>query len=93
VGIQALQADPNVDVVMPWFVFQDTPVGEDIAEALGELSRKGEKPILVGATGGPFTAKMSRAIEAQGVPVFHSVREWVAAAMGLAHRPPQQVWG
>jgi hypothetical protein len=25
--------------------------------------------------------------------VFHSVREWVAAAMGLAHRPPQRVWG
>ncbi len=93
VGIQALLDDPNVDVVMPWFVFQDTPVGEDIADALGELNRKAKKPILVGATGGPFTARMSQAIEAQGVPVFHSVREWVAAAMGLAHRPPQRVWG
>lgn len=92
VGIQALLDDPNVHVVMPWFVFQDTPVGEDIADALGDLNRRRKKPILVGATGGPFTARMSQAIEEQGVPVFHSVREWIAAAMGLTHQPPSQVW-
>lgn len=92
VGIQALLDDPNVHVVMPWFVFQDTPVGEDIADALGDLTRRRKKPILVGATGGPFTTRMSQAIEKQGVPVFHSVREWIAAAMGLAHQPPSRVW-
>jgi len=86
-GIKALLNDPNVDIVMPWFVFQDTPVGEDIAEALGELNRERIKPILVGGTGGPFTARMSQAVEAQGVPVYASVREWIAAAMGLAHHP------
>ena len=84
IGIEALLDDPNVDIVMPWFVFQDTPVGEDIAEALGALNCRYDKPILVGGTGGPFTAKISRAIEAQGVPVFASVREWIAAAMGLS---------
>lgn len=87
IGIDALLKDPNVDIVMPWFVFQDTPLGEDIAEALGELSRSYDKPILVGGTGGPFTARMSQAVEAQGVPVYASVRQWIAAAMGLAHRP------
>jgi 3-hydroxypropionyl-CoA synthetase (ADP-forming) len=87
VGIEALLNDANVDIVMPWFVFQDTPLGEDIAEALGELSRTHDKPILCGGTGGPFTERMSRAIEAQGVPVFASVRQWIAAAAGLTHRP------
>jgi 3-hydroxypropionyl-CoA synthetase (ADP-forming) len=87
VGIEALLKDPNVDIVMPWFVFQDTPVGEDIAEGLGELRRSYDKPILVGGTGGPFTARMSQDVEAQGVPVYASVRQWIAAAMGLAHRP------
>ena len=87
VGIEALLKDPNVDIVMPWFVFQDTPVGEDIAEALGELRRSYDKPIVVGGTGGPFTARMSQAVEAQRVPVYASVREWIAAAMGLAHQP------
>jgi 3-hydroxypropionyl-CoA synthetase (ADP-forming) len=77
--------DPQVDIVMPWFVFQDTPLEEDIVQKLGRLSRTYDKPILAGAIGGgPFTLKMSQAIEAKGVPVFHSVREWIAAARGLA---------
>lgn len=83
VGIEALLKDPGVDIVMPWLVFQDVPLGEDIAEKLGRLARDATKPILCGATGGDFTRRMSAAIEAQGVPVFSSVRDWVAAARGL----------
>ena len=86
VGVEALLADPNVDIVMPWFVFQDTPLGEDIVEKLGELSRRRIKPILCGGMGGPYTQRMSRALEAAGVPVYGSVREWVAAAAALARR-------
>ena len=39
---------------------------------------------LAGAMGGPYTAKMSANLEAEGIPVFHSVRDWIAAARGLA---------
>ncbi len=84
VGIEALLCDPNVDIVMPWFVFPDTPLGEDIVERLGRLTRAYDKPILVGTMGGPYTQKISRAIEAEGVPVFDSVGDWIAAARGLA---------
>jgi 3-hydroxypropionyl-CoA synthetase (ADP-forming) len=88
VGIEVCLQDPHVDIVMPWFVFQDTPLGEDITEKLGRLTRTYPKPILVGAIGGgPFTRRMSQAIEAEGIPVFHSVREWMAAARGLASNP------
>lgn len=87
VGIEMCMHDPQVDIVMPWFVFQDTPLGEDIVQKLGRLTREYDKPILVGAIGGgPFTLRMSQAIEAEGVPVFHSVREWIAAARGLAFK-------
>jgi 3-hydroxypropionyl-CoA synthetase (ADP-forming) len=87
VGIETCMHDPQVDIVMPWFVFQDTPLGEDIVGKLGRLTREYDKPILVGAIGGgPFTIRMSQAIEAEGVPVFHSVREWIAAARGLAYK-------
>lgn len=41
------------------------------------------KPILCGAMGGPYTEQISRAIQEQGVPVYHTVREWVAAARAL----------
>jgi 3-hydroxypropionyl-CoA synthetase (ADP-forming) len=85
VGIEVCMHDPQVDIVMPWFVFQDTPLEENIVQKLGRLTRSYDKPILVGAIGdGPFTIRMSQAIEAEGVPVFHSVREWIAAARGLA---------
>ncbi|MFH0916212.1 MAG: acetate--CoA ligase family protein [bacterium] len=84
IGIEALLADPGVDIVMPWFVFQDVPLGEDVPEMLGRLNRTAEKPIVAAATGGAFTRRLSAKIESQGVPVLHSVRDWVAAARGLA---------
>jgi len=86
VGIEALLQDPGIDIVMPWFVFQDTPLDEEIVPKLEQSSRDYDKPILVGAFGGPYTAKMSAAVESVGVPVYGSVREWVAAASALASR-------
>jgi 3-hydroxypropionyl-CoA synthetase (ADP-forming) len=83
-GIEALLRDPNIDIVMPWFVFPDTPLEEDIVQKLGRLTRSYDKPILVGAMGGPYTQRMAKAIEEEGVPVFQSVSDWVAAARGLA---------
>ncbi|MGQ9794692.1 MAG: acetate--CoA ligase family protein [Anaerolineae bacterium] len=81
-GIETLLQDENVDIVMPWFVFQDTPLEEDIVPRLGHLNRCYDKPILVGTLGGPYTMRMSQALEAEGVPVFQGVRDWVAAARG-----------
>ena len=92
IGIRALLDDPGVDIVMPWLVLQDVPLNEDIPEKLGRLSRGTSKPIICGATGGEFTSRMSARIEAEGVPVFASVGDWVAAARGLAQAsggPPQ----
>jgi 3-hydroxypropionyl-CoA synthetase (ADP-forming) len=83
-GIEGFLDDANIDIIMPWFVFQDTPLEETIVEELGRLSALRKKPIVVGALGGPYTEKMSRAIEAVGVPVYRSVGAWVAAARGLA---------
>jgi 3-hydroxypropionyl-CoA synthetase (ADP-forming) len=87
VGIQMLLDDPAVDIVMPWMVFQDAPLGEDIVDKLDQLNQAAKKPILAAATGGEFTRHISRQIEARGVPVFHSVCDWVSAARGLAFRP------
>jgi 3-hydroxypropionyl-CoA synthetase (ADP-forming) len=86
VGIETMLLDPAIDIVMPWFVFQDTPLGEDIVGKLARLNRVSDKPVLVGTMGGPYTARMSHALEEQGIPVFHSVRQWIAAAGALAAR-------
>jgi 3-hydroxypropionyl-CoA synthetase (ADP-forming) len=83
IGIEALLQDVDVDIVLAWFVFQNSPLDEGIVEVMGRLN-KGDKPVVCGAMGGPYTEKMSKSIEALGVPVFHTVREWVSAAAALS---------
>lgn len=82
--IQKFMDDPNVDIVMPWFVFQDDPLEETIIQYLAEFSRQKKKPLLVGGNGGPYTQKISKLIENEGVPVYDDLRNWVAAAAALA---------
>jgi 3-hydroxypropionyl-CoA synthetase (ADP-forming) len=83
-AIQAFMEDPNVDIIMPWFVFQDDPLEETIVDVLASFQKQKQKPILAGAMGGPFTEKVSRRIEDANVPVYFSVITWVTAAASLA---------
>lgn len=83
-AIQAFMDDPNVDIIMPWFVFQDDPLEESIVDILASFQKQKKKPILIGAMGGPFTKNISRRIEDANVPVYHSVIEWVTAAGAMA---------
>jgi 3-hydroxypropionyl-CoA synthetase (ADP-forming) len=83
-AIQTFIDDPNVDIIMPWFVFQDDPLEETIIDVLAEFQKQKKKPILVGAMGGPFTQKISDQIEDHNVPVYLSVTSWVSAAGSLA---------
>jgi 3-hydroxypropionyl-CoA synthetase (ADP-forming) len=83
-AIQTFMDDPNVDIVMPWFVFQDDPLEESIVDVLASFQKQKKKPILIGAMGGPFTKKIAERIEDQNVPVYLSVTEWVTAAGAMA---------
>ena len=76
-------ADKNIDIAMPWFVFQDDPLEETIVQHLAALSKKRKKPILCGGNGGPYTEKMIKLIEKHNVPVYQDLRTWVAAASAL----------
>ena len=83
-AIQTFMDDPNVDIVMPWFVFQDDPLEETIVDVLASFQMQKKKPILIGAMGGPFTKKISQRIEDANVPVYFSVTEWATAAGAMA---------
>jgi 3-hydroxypropionyl-CoA synthetase (ADP-forming) len=83
-AIQTFMDDPNVDIVMPWFVFQDDPLEEDIVEILAEFNKQRKKPLLIGALGGPFTQKMANRLEENQIPVYQSVNTWTSAAGSLA---------
>lgn len=82
-AIQTFMDDPNVDIIMPWFVFQDDPLEEKIVDILAEFNRQAKKPLLVGALGGPFTQKMATKLEDNNVPVYQSVNTWTVAASSL----------
>ncbi len=82
--IETLIADENVDIIMPFFVFQNAPLDESIVERLAEINARKLKPIVCCSTGGTYSDKMSSAIMKVGIPVFTRVGEWVAAASGLA---------
>jgi len=82
--IQQFLDENNVDIAMPWFVFQDDPLEETIVDFLSDLSKKKKKPILAGGNGGPYTEKMIKLIEKHNVPVYQDLRTWVAAASALS---------
>ncbi len=82
-AIQTFMDDPNVDIVMPWFVFQDDPLEESIIEVLAEFNKLKKKPMLVGALGGPFTQKMANKLEENNIPVYQTVNTWTTAAGSL----------
>jgi 3-hydroxypropionyl-CoA synthetase (ADP-forming) len=83
-AIQAFLDDPNIDIVMPWFVFQDDPLEEKIVDILADFQKQKKKPILIGSMGGPFTEKISKKIEEFNIPVYQSVITWITAAGCLA---------
>jgi len=83
--IQTFMDDPNVDIVMPWFVFQDDPLEEEIIDHLANFSNKKKKPLLVGCNGGPYTQKISKLIEDKKIPVYDNVEMWLVAARALSY--------
>ncbi len=85
ISIRTAMEDPGIDIIMLWFLFQDTPVSRNISRNLSICCRNPKKPIVIGATGGEYTRYMSGLIEkAAGIPVYSSVNDWVTAAEALA---------
>jgi len=82
--IETLIQDDNVDIIMPFFVFQNAPLDESIVERLVAINARKLKPIICCSTGGTYSEKMGSAIIKAGIPVFTRVAEWVAGASALA---------
>jgi len=82
--IQQFMDEKNIDIAMPWFVFQDDPLEETIVDHLADFQKKRKKPLLVGCNGGPYTEKMAKLVEKHNIPVYQDLRTWVAAASALA---------
>jgi len=75
-GIEAMQADEGIDIIMPFFVFQDAPLIESMEElhsGLREMVRYTEKnrskPIVAVAIGGKVVREQAKKMAEYGVPL------------------------
>jgi len=82
IAIENLAQDQTVDLIMPFFVFQDTPLDEKIVEIIPKMM-KYDKPIVCCAAGGQYTKVQSAILEKRGIPVFSIPERAVAAAYAL----------
>lgn len=73
-----LLEDPNVNVLALFFVFQDTPLEDEIVFEVPKLREYG-KPIVALASGGPYTAKQVRRLQEGGIPVFPTPERLIRA--------------
>ncbi|MEM3905874.1 MAG: acetate--CoA ligase family protein, partial [Nitrososphaerota archaeon] len=79
ITMESLLSDDGIDLVMPFFVFQDTPLDEGIIDVLPEMQRYG-KPILGVYSRGIYGREVARKLQMRGIPFYRSPERAVAVA-------------
>jgi 3-hydroxypropionyl-CoA synthetase (ADP-forming) len=85
-SIEIVKQDENVDILMPFFVFQDAPLSESIVELqeyMDELNGR-DKPMLCVSLGGEFTKKQITQFQKNKIPCVPTPRRAVFALDRIA---------
>lgn len=80
-SLRALAEDPNVDIVVPVYVIQDSPLASTIEGAhktLQEL-KNCNKTVVCLAGGGPFTELQAKRMQGYGMPLITTAHRIVTA--------------
>jgi len=69
-ALSHMSLDKNVDILMPFFVFQDTPIVNTLEELYTGLLevQKSQKPLIAVSTGGHFTECQGKKLAKMGIP-------------------------
>ena len=81
--LQQLMNDDGVDIIMPFFVFQNTPLDEAIIEKMKRHSDLQKKPIICCCTEGKYSQHMKERLIHADIPVFKEISHWVVAVYAL----------
>jgi len=73
--------DKNVDIALVYVVLQCSPMTENMIKIIKKCADI--KPTVFCAMGGTHISYISELFEAQDIPVFKSVEEWISAAEAL----------
>jgi len=81
IAMKALAEDENISILLPFFVFQNGPVGNSIDELHTSLQslRKYGKTLVCGAAGGPYTLEQARKCQANRIPVIPTAKRAISA--------------
>jgi 3-hydroxypropionyl-CoA synthetase (ADP-forming) len=80
VGIQVLEDDPQVDIILPFFVFQDAPLIDTLPvlySGLAELTLT--KPMVAVAMGGKYVDKQEAALLNYAIPLVRDPQRAIRA--------------
>lgn len=80
-SLRELAKDVNVDILMPFYVFQDGPIAstvDDMMESLEEMAKEG-KPVLSVAAGGAFTKRQQLRFQEIGIPMIPTANRMISA--------------
>ncbi len=78
IASEILLRDPNVNILALFFVFQDTPLEDEIVDEIPKL-KKYDKPIIAMAAGGPYTQKQIRKLQQNRIPVYPTPERLIKA--------------
>jgi len=81
--LTSLLHDDGVDIIMPFFVFQNTPLDEAIIEKMVKHSNQKKKPIICCCTNGSYSDTMKEKFISKGIPIFTQIDHWVSAAYAV----------
>jgi 3-hydroxypropionyl-CoA synthetase (ADP-forming) len=85
-SIEIVKQDENVDIIMPFFVFQDAPLSEtidDLHDFMNQVNGN-DKPMLCVALGGAFTKKQTMQLQKNKIPCVPTPRRAVFALDRIA---------
>lgn len=80
-SLDILKKDENVDIIMPFFVFQDAPLSETIEEfheIMGKVNDSNKTLICV-ASGGKFAKAQIKRLQKNGIPCIPTSKRAVLA--------------
>ena len=84
--LEAFLEDEKISLIMPFFIFQDAPLDEGIIDVMRRVRKRAsdlQKPVICGASGGPYTRKQVKKVERMGIPVYNTPERAVSAALAL----------
>ena len=82
-ALNAILADPNVDLVILIILLSLSYVESDIIDVINAAKVEYGKPIIVTTIGGDFTQIMVRMMEENQIPTFPNPKRTVNAAVAL----------